>query len=360
MKHIPFSQPTPSRAGTIIIMVTGLAGLLCTLALIFLITVCTDLDDMAILVREAQARNMLAAACDYLQEASRIGWDNGSSSGTAQTEFSETFGWIDVRDGELGPRTNTAAYNSTGFSCQTNLPSQTTRSVTGVNLGKHQTPPDYQSIGNNNFQIGKAFRFPMYVMEQPPYAIQLTTAYNPVQVTAPDNGQSFLRHPDPQPVVDNGWAEGTVSATNFQKWCIGNPVPRENSSGMAWFRLVREGSGATFTVTCGAGASLGYRDWSEVLADGPDAPKQFNNDPTLFNSLCDEELRIWYRVEWSPATTAIDMSYLCEAFEQDYVIAAHAYHGGATGDAWFGGMMAPNMGGTIQWIQRLSYEPNYW
>jgi hypothetical protein len=229
-----------------------------------------------------------------------------------------------------------------------------------------QYPIDSGGQGNANFPVGVPVRFPMHVLNQTPYAIQLTASYNPVQTAAPDSGNSYLRYPDPQPVTDNGWVQnpanpaGSVSAANFSSWVQGDTTARTNSFGLSWFRLVREATGSVFTVTCGSGGTQGYRSWAEVQSDG--SSQLFNNDPSFFNSLIQDEVRLWYRVEWSPATTAIDLNYLHEYHEEYFAVATNTYTGGgaANPSSYAGAMMDPNMGGTIQWIQRLRTEPAVW
>jgi hypothetical protein len=333
-----------ARSGTVLIIVAGLSALLASTALVFMMSVREDVADMSVLLRETQSRIMLTAACSYIQEASRLGWEPATSS---STEHTEAFGWIDVRDGGLGPRVNTGG-------------------ITTAMRASSQHPVDVGGVGNANFPIGVPVRFPMHVLNQPPYAIQLTACYNPVQVVAPDNGNSYLRYPDPQPVTDNGWAAnpanpaGPISAANFSRWVAGDPTPRSNSFAMSWFRLVREPTGAVFTVTCGAGATQGYRTWQEVKLDN--ATQLFNNDAAYFRSLVNEEVRMWYRVEWSASTTAIDLNYLHEYHEEYWAVATHTYTGGGAANpaSYAGAMMDPNMGGTIQWIQRLRTEPVTW
>jgi hypothetical protein len=337
-------RTTPARRGTVLILVAGMSALLASTALVFLMTVRDDVEDMSVLLRETQARIMLTAACSYIQEASRLGWEPAVNP---SSEHAEAFGWIDVRDGGLGPRVNTGT-------------------ITPAMRAASQHPIDSGGQGSTNFPIGVPVRFPMHVLNQPPCAIQLTASYNPVQTAAPDSGNSYLRYPDPQPVTDNGWAPnpadpaGPISAANFSSWLQGDPTPRSNSFGMSWFRLVREPTGSVFTVTCGAGGTQGYRSWTEVQGD--QAGALFNNDPAYFSSLVLEEVRMWYRVEWSPATTAIDLNYLHEYHEEFFAVATHTYTGGgaANPSSYAGAMMDPNMGGTIQWIERLRTEPSSW
>ena len=339
------------RSGTVLIIVAGVSALLSSLALVFLIEGRSDIEEMTVLVHEAQARLMLTAACSYIQEASRLGWE---PQGSTTTEHLEAHGWIDVRDGGLGPRSTTGV-------------------ITPGNRAATRYPVDPAGLGQATFPIGVPMRFPMYVMVQPPYAIQLATGYNPVQMIAPDSGKSYLRYPDPQPVTANGWRrdpahpEGTVTGANFATWAAGDPTPRSNSLGMSWFRIVREATGAVFTVTCGCGATQGFRlkDWngSDPATAMTAADKDlFGNDFDFFSSLDASEIRFWYRVEWNAATTATDMNYLLENREEHFVVASPTYYGGGSGNqvAYSGTMMAPNMGGTIQWIQRLRMEPVLW
>ena len=294
------AAPRPERrSGTVLIVVAGISALLCSLALVFLTSGRTDLEEMDVLVHEAQARIMLAAACAYVQEASRIGWEPADST---SSEHVEAYGWIDERDGELGPRVTTTAPPA--------VPPDATRPL---------RPTDQDGQGKLNFPVGAPVRFPMYVMNQPPCAISLTACPNAVEAAAPDSGRGYLRYPDPQPVGGNGWTRsradpaGNVSAANFARWLAGDPTPRLDSTGRSWFRLVREATGAVFTVTCGCGGTQGFRlqDWKDTppsaadpLAMSDDDKALFGNDRELFRDLSTHEVRIWYRFEWSPATTA--------------------------------------------------------
>src|SRR4051812_47836039 len=115
----------------------------------------------------------------------------------------------------------------------------------------------------------------MHVLERPPAAIRLTTSYNPIRTpVSPDPvgpgdplfGRPFLRNPDPLPVSANGWP-GAVDDAGFADFMRGDRRIRPTSVGLAWFRCRRDGD-ATFVVTCGAGGTLGYRDWTEVVAEG--------------------------------------------------------------------------------------------
>jgi hypothetical protein len=266
-----------SRSGTVLIVVAGVAALLAMMALTFLTRIRSDVNEMRTVQRETQARLMLNAACMYILEASRIGWDTDI---TGQVQHLETYGWIDVRDGSLGPRVSTAA-----IAAGNKPPYQTTP--------QSGRPVDPDGQGNGNFPIGKPFRFDMHVTKRPPYSILQRAAYNPVSWNAPDNGRSYLRYPDPLPSVDNGsWARsltvpgGAVTATQgYTDWSRGDPTPIQETANQAWFRLVRENTGAIFTVTCGAGGTLGYKDWPEVVADGLKARELFSDDSSLFASI---------------------------------------------------------------------------
>ena len=339
----------PLRQGTILILVAGISALLVCLAAAFLARMRSDAEEMASVMREAQARIMLLAACNWLQEASRIGWEP-AAVGAAPVEHLETFGWIDVRDGKLGPK------------------------YYGDNVDD-----------DSRFPLGSSRRFPMHVLQRPPCAVQLTAAYNPIRTTVspqpvsesdPLFGMPYLCNPDPQPVVRNGWLAsnlGTnVSATltvtesdgtvrnNWASYLAGDPRPRGNSTGMSWFRLFRDG-GATFVVTCGGGGTQGFRTWAEVQAAGQTAA--FADDQDLFTSLLASECRLFYRVEWNGACMAMDYHYLMHSRGRDfdhYVIwPLNASHSEGVCE-YRTQNHARNMGGTILWIQRLRTEPTNW
>ncbi|HYE04983.1 MAG TPA: hypothetical protein VEL07_05600 [Planctomycetota bacterium] len=90
-------SPPSARPGAVLIVVAGICGLMAALSIAFLARMRTDASEMAVVVRDAQAKLMLSAACAYVLEAGRIGWDDSPL-------HRECFGWIDVRDGRVGPK----------------------------------------------------------------------------------------------------------------------------------------------------------------------------------------------------------------------------------------------------------------
>ncbi|MBA3845428.1 MAG: hypothetical protein H0X45_02160 [Planctomycetes bacterium] len=306
------------RHGSILIVVAGISALLAALALAFLGRMRSDAEEMALVTREAQAKIMLVAACNYVQEASRLGYDLSSTP----TVHEECFGWVDVRDGNLGP--------------------------------KFAIGPDDAS----RWPLNTARRFPMYVAERPPWAVQLTVAYNPIQVpVAPANGpwpaplgRPYLAKPDPQPVSDS-WAD----------YRDGDARPRSQSTDLSWFRLYREGP-AQFVVTCGAGSTLGFRDWPEVTSIAG-AADQFANDNTLFEAARQVEVRRWYLIEWNAAVGSSDYhnldndintnidNLMIHPMNSSHSVGVHSVRTQSH---------CRNMGGTIKWVQRLRHEPSHW
>jgi hypothetical protein len=115
MTHLPSSLS--SRQGTILIIVAGVSALLAALALAFLARMRSDTEESQYLLQHAQAKIMLAAACNYVQETSRLGWDRYPFPTAANPSppapstptvdglniHEEAFGWVDVRTGETGP-----------------------------------------------------------------------------------------------------------------------------------------------------------------------------------------------------------------------------------------------------------------
>ena len=82
-------------------------------------------------------------------------------------------------------------------------------------------------------------------------------------------------------------------------------------------------------------------------------------------------MSLWYRVEWSPATTATDMPSVENGSEESFrmsppnstggnPVQVYTNTAGRLTQNYSGQLMAPNMGGTIQWIQRLRKEPDIW
>src|SRR5476651_1933059 len=91
-----YTRHQHARRGAVLILVAGVAGLMVALSVAFLTRMRSDAEENMLIVREAQARIMLTAACSYIQEASRLGYDQGNHE--------EAYGWIDVRNGKLGPK----------------------------------------------------------------------------------------------------------------------------------------------------------------------------------------------------------------------------------------------------------------
>jgi hypothetical protein len=224
--------------------------------------------------------------------------------------------------------------------------------------------------------IGSVAICPMYVMQCPPYATQLTATYNPISTlsTDPNFGLPLLRYPDPMPVVSNGWAQqstsGSVVATLYDDgqngatlsdFVHGNPQPREQTTGKSWFRVYRDGP-ATFVLTCGSGGTMGYKDFQEVTSvGGASVAAAFNNDPNLFSTLQAEETRIWYRIEWSSAVAELtyhNLQHEVLGGQEHYMMwppnASYTWWVGNRTQNWF-----KNPVGTIRWIQRLMNQPTY-
>ncbi|HYE06758.1 MAG TPA: hypothetical protein VEL07_14670 [Planctomycetota bacterium] len=306
------------RRGAVTILVAGTAAILAALALAFIGRMRSDAEGIVVLEHEVQAKAMLIAGCSYILEAGRIGWDDPR---TAAHE--ETFGWIDVRDGRLGPK--------------------------HVDDGRDD---------DSRFPVGASRRFPMHAWERPPFAIAATAAPNPIRTTASDPGIGrsdpayglpLLVRPDPQPAADD-----------WSGYASGDPRPLSSTTGMSWFRIHRE-SASRFVITCGAGATHGWRDWDEVVADG--ATATFGGDARAFDDALAHERRLWYRVEWSPAVTG-NLGYMYMWYHAEMtgselhlhrpVNSSQHYQDQATQ------MQVKNAAGTLAWVQRLVSAPSLW
>jgi hypothetical protein len=329
-----YSHP---RQGTILIIVAGVSALLASLALTFLVRMRSDVQDSEILMREAQAHIMLVAACQYIQEASRLGYDNSTTD-----YHKEAYGWIDIRDGAVGPKA-------------TAIPSSAIAS--GVPM------PGYGVDDDSAFPQQSVRRFDVYVKKIPPFAISLNAAPNPID---PTTGVPWLVEPDPKPHLANG----------FSAFEEGDKTPRQDSVGRSWFRLLRCGAGpdqnlarynaATFIVTCGAGATRGFRsrDWNSMALD---EKQLFNNERTMLAALEADEVRLWYIVEWSPAVGGLHQFNLVhhrgamrDANNANYTFNQYSQFPPNHSFYSHSHTKERNFGGTIRMVQRLTVEPTNW
>ncbi len=327
MSHISLFCGQRTRHGTVLIIVAGISALMASMALAFLARMRSDAEETAITIREAQSHIMLVAACNYIQEASRLGYDTDPGN----PYHKEGYGWIDVRDGTVGPKATALAPDSMAtFS--------------------------FGSDDSSLFTLETAFRFVMEVKEIPPFAISLAAAPNPIIPNSTNKGAPWLANEDPVPVLS------LAKGNTFEDFERGLPNIRTNSIGMSWFRLYRLGgtkygakyNAASFIVTCGAGGSRGYRAWSEVT---PDDKALFLNDPTYFETIRSTEIRLWYLVEWSPAVGGMIYHNTKNdrvGYDQYGIFAIN----GSQDNRSVG--HAKNFGGTMRLVQRLPSEPDDW
>jgi hypothetical protein len=372
--------------GTVLIVVAGIAAMLAAVMMTFLARLRGEADKSRLLVQEAQARVMLSAALMYIQEGARLGWG------------SEGFGWCDVRDGSLGPR---GPVQSDGSIPQ----------PTWWTYGAYPPPAGFPAapiVPSLRWPApGSAMQGDMQAWVRPPYAIELTYAYNPVPyeasiTTLSEGGGNASVYKDPflakaftapgakaslqpQPVAST-WTDfqsGLVDATS------GAAIIEPTSAGLGWFRVYREtdadrdndgdpwydrvayppGNNATFIITCGAGATRGYRFWdlpdaqSRALEPVTASESGLFVDETMFNDLLRDSRILWYRVEWSGATGAnFNPQVYFDNGGQYRILTAQRIQ-----DSWNDRMPRQVNGsnpisqlGTIKWIQRLDREPPKW
>lgn len=341
-------QIIKSRSGTVLIIVSGISALLASLALAFLLRMRTDIEEAQAVEYYAQAKLMLAAGCNYVMESSRLGYDGisrpsplpGSANG-----HDEAYGWVDVRDGSVGPRFQDI--NNPVWTVPSGSPLPT---ITVAGVSRPLWP-----------QIGGIVRCPVYRIKRPPFAVSLQAAYNkPADLTDP---WPLLINPDPQP-ADN---------TSYNSHASGDRTPEVTSVGKSWFRVLRDGP-TTFLISCGAGGTSGFKDWDEVVAYN--AELQFGSagvqGKRFFLELRSMETILWYRVEWLAA--GLDVSnnlYSPDAgslyYMNNYLMKSRNI---SQGNRWgarnydivgIGANSVPRYPvGVIHWIQRLRNEPTFW
>ncbi len=328
------------RRGTILIVVSGLCAVMASLAIVFMTRMRGDAEESTIIIAEAQARIMLMAACDYVLEGSRLGWDVAPHD--PADPHQEGFGWLDVRDGSAGPNDQAG----------TRLWSPAL--VEDGDGDRAADRPAWPAPGS-------VARCPMPVLQRPPYAIQRTAAHNPVELDqlSADFALPYLLDPDPQPASPNGWP-GAIDPAGFATHVAGDPRLRPASAGLAWFRCRRERE-SEFVVTAGAGASLGFRDWDEVV--GMRATAQFP-DRAAFDDLVARERRCWYRIAWSAAVGAPDYHWLDNEMPghpmDHHYLHPLNYMQASPGRSVRSEIRTPNLAGTIRWIERLVGPPAQW
>ncbi len=290
------------RCGAVLIIAGGLLALLAALTFSFMLYMRSDAQEAQIVVRHAQAKAMLMAACNYVLETGRVGWGQ------------ECFGWVDVRDGSIGPKPSLAA--------------------------------------PANFPIGTVGRFPMHTWRRPPWAVSVADP-NPINTDAiaSDYGMPYLRNMDPMVPGTAPGAASTMSTLvpSYNDWRSGDDTPLPDSVGLGWFRLYRDGP-ATFVVTCGGGATYGYKDWNDV--DATSRVRFFGDSKAIFDAEYANEVRLWYRIEWSPA---INLGLTVGGGAEGNT---YSDFGGASSGSILPGM--ENACGTIQWVQRLRTPPDTW
>ena len=434
------------RTASALLVVTGLVAILAVMTAVFILRTREDAQAAQPLLREAQARIMLDAACLYLLETSRMGWG------------APAHGWVDNRNGSLGPR---PARLATGIIPQpgwwnpsagaypfddsepippASIPADPS-AVPWDEYGYRQVDP----AGANEALRTRFWPHPGGVCRsatarwvQPPYACTAHYTLSPIKLThnflantgsnlsnasihgyggadaemriimdnALTQGPMFL---DPQPVAERrGDVSSPVSGDDFISGkrstsgvAISSPLSPQplyapKSTGRSWFRIYRElpsehdgqnvqvGStiestfdtvaisspknlsagtylrtnDSIFMITCGAGATQGFRSWAEVIAEG--AEQLFSDDPSLFHQLRSQERILWFRVCWSGFQGG---SYLSNQDVTDQSSTSPSQLNQTPADPNWNlsrAGMNKHAFGTIAWMQRIASEPPRW
>jgi hypothetical protein len=257
---------------------------------------------------------------------------------------------------------------------------------------------------------GGAARLPMHLHQRTPYAVGMDRAPNPFAV--PDWNADAFRYAE----YDMDALPVRPLATTFSDFVAGDLSIRPESAGMAWFRIYREadadhdGDGVPaydtidhgpnhgiFVITCGAGGTLGFRDWDEVRSIYPD-PSDRPFDRSSFETMRAQESIVWYRVAYSAAVSAgtfgntmqvehsfkdgnndhhwqfkllasnreadpaVDPSTSIAGYRRSLQLAMPRQQAGLAWVEWlyYGGTVTTNALGTIDWIMRLESQPLNW
>ncbi len=385
---------SPSRQGSILVLVVGLAALLLSMAVAVLSSQQAMDASTPLALKEAQNRMTLSGALFFIQEHSRIGW--GSSPG----EYS--FGWTDIRDGSAGPR---GPANASGV------------------IANQYTAGTFPALGT-------VFRGDLHTWALPPFAVSQNTMPNPYQLDPADTEMSvwnpITSHPltkvvdgsagkknTRMPMVIDIWSRSydyiknndragarfhQPVADTWSDFKAGDLTHDRSSMGRAWFRIYREdtadhdgngdpwydtvayGGHGTFIVTVGAGATRGYRFWdnttdfvngrtalpSDVAGYSSSLEPETASSSGLFSSeavfkrLRQNERIAWYRVHWVANTSTGYDAMLLRATGRGRDM-QNNYHGLITRlDTNTDNHILYHQGGSIRMIQRLEKEPPKW
>jgi hypothetical protein len=284
-----------ARTGSTLIIVAGLASLLLLVSVTFLQRIRADSEESALVVRDTQARIMLVAALQYIQETSRLGWRNNTGTEAAPVFVSdaegggdggpgyECYGWTDVRDGSIGPR-GPRVSKTVNLAQPLPVPTWWTGGAYPHDADGDPHNPYTYAIGSlpaNGARKwpcpGSAMRGDMFVYEATRHAIKLLRTPNPYRLLDPvafpnHNPDSIIDNPafttnvatrkvendawdimtrnswgsvqdparfnllDPQPLADTLGTYGGPAGT-FRS---GNLEPRIATTDLSWFRIYRE------------------------------------------------------------------------------------------------------------------------
>lgn len=303
-----------TRHGTILIIVAGISALLASLALAFLVRMRSDMQESQLFLAQTQARVMLGGALSYIGETARLGWDD-----PATPEHEEAYGWVDVRDGSVGPRDRTgrALYQA---------------EIDPV-LGKGERWP---AIGSWTVCDSQ------HLWTRPPTAISPNVTPNPIQQDPSLQWRELIgfAKPGPQP-----------QAPDWGTFIGGDDQAMTGTANPCWFRLYRR-KPAVFIITCGAGASGGFRTWQEVVDAGQEERFIARDNWQVQR---EQESLLWFEVEWSPAVNTSSSGYV---YAHDRTIRP------ANISKPFGNDTDQpnkrNQLGTFLYLQRLEREPDVW
>ncbi len=381
------------RRGTTLVIVLGIASMLLVLALASFARMRSDGEESHLVLRDAQARVMLTAACQYLQETSRIGW--GDPDGDDRD--TECFGWTDLRDGSIGPR------GPRGDDGKLPVPSWWTASRYPEDVdGDPSDPFEYQEDdlpgrGSRRWPCpGSSMRGECFVPLRTPYAVRPMYAGNPVfapEGTDKNDWGAAVRFAnangvgmyDPQPVSDD-WAafkagdrEARPSTTNLAWFRCYRELPSDHDAdGTPWYdRVPLTGHGA-FILACGAGGSLGYRFW-DASDPGyhrdlePETASESGRfaDRAMFDELRGGERVLWYRVEWTGFSGG-GLNVNDHYRNRDQITGTFTHTGtannpshGSADASWASQLLpvanqVPSYFGAMKWIQRLERDPIAW
>lgn len=418
-------RPIRPVAGSVLVIVAGITALI---ALTFLMVLSLTRDDAgraSQALRMAQHRIVLTSALLYLQETSRLGWGE-ETMGWIDPRFDPSvtrpdgsaYRNLDLVDGPRRMKSVSNVYPPVFTAGTWPAPGSTMRADLApcrrapFAVSQRMACPVINQIGQRADGVSifdptkptgyadwvmrplmNAETIPLGVLINQSSRVGITYTYLPVV-------PSWIPYGDAVFKTNPGGIGISPIATDQASYVAGDTNLMPEYMGLAWFRIYREVSSqhdgliantldkyadgttpydiapevgnGTFVITCGAGGSRGFKDYSEANAALPG----WFADAQTFGQIRQSEIVSWYRVQWSPQIGGnFNKEQMRDNFDLQWTHPFGIYNHNVLTDRGTvvvqdpgsdihttridtAGVKAPF--GSFSWVQKLEKEPPQW